>query len=370
MAKRVLIIGGYGNFGALAAERLAMDPNIQLIIAGRSAEKAEALAKNLKAARSVGIAIFDYRSGLEAALEQHQPDIVLHTSGPFQGQDYAVAKACIAAGCHYLDLADARAFVPGITALDEEARANDLLVISGASSVPGLSSAIIDQYLPGFQELTSVEYGIGTAQRTSRGLATTEAVLSYAGEPFETLKDGHMQPVYGWQDFHFRKLPGLGWRGFANCDIPDLSLLPARYPSLQTVRFYAGLEVKIMQVGLWLMSWGHRLRLLPNLKRLARPLLGMSRWFDHFGGDDSLLFMTLSGKGTDGQPRKIRFQVTARKGDGLNIPITPAVILIKKLATDSCKTRGAIPCMGLVSLEEIKAELADLRVEWIATEKA
>ena len=46
--------------------------------------------------------------------------------------------ACIAAGAHYLDLADARDFVARIGTLDAAARAAGVAIISGASSVPAL----------------------------------------------------------------------------------------------------------------------------------------------------------------------------------------------------------------------------------------
>ncbi|MCF6263413.1 MAG: saccharopine dehydrogenase NADP-binding domain-containing protein [Xanthomonadales bacterium] len=49
MSKRVLIIGGYGNFGSVITTMLALEGNIQVIIAGRSLQKAEQLAAELKA---------------------------------------------------------------------------------------------------------------------------------------------------------------------------------------------------------------------------------------------------------------------------------------------------------------------------------
>ncbi|MFN3700748.1 MAG: saccharopine dehydrogenase NADP-binding domain-containing protein [Alphaproteobacteria bacterium] len=49
MVTRVLIIGGYGNFGSFICKQLAQESNLQLIIAGRSHEKAEKLAAELDA---------------------------------------------------------------------------------------------------------------------------------------------------------------------------------------------------------------------------------------------------------------------------------------------------------------------------------
>src|SRR3546814_8303577 len=46
----------------------------------------------------------DITADVCAALARIAPDIVIHTTGPFQAQDHDVAKACIAQGCHYLDL--------------------------------------------------------------------------------------------------------------------------------------------------------------------------------------------------------------------------------------------------------------------------
>ena len=46
---RVLIIGGYGNFGSYISKRLAEENNLQIIIAGRTLSKAQAFAKEINA---------------------------------------------------------------------------------------------------------------------------------------------------------------------------------------------------------------------------------------------------------------------------------------------------------------------------------
>jgi hypothetical protein len=43
-----------------------------------------------------------------------------------------------------VDLADGRDFVCGIDVLDPQAKAAGVLLLSGASSVPALSSAVVD----------------------------------------------------------------------------------------------------------------------------------------------------------------------------------------------------------------------------------
>jgi saccharopine dehydrogenase-like NADP-dependent oxidoreductase len=111
--QRVLILGGYGAFGGLAAERLARVPGIEVIVAGRSAASAQAFAARLAPqamARVCGVGL-DARDVGGLTLGDLRPAVLINATGPYQTQDYRVARAAIDAGVHYLDLADARPFV-------------------------------------------------------------------------------------------------------------------------------------------------------------------------------------------------------------------------------------------------------------------
>ncbi|KTD22535.1 saccharopine dehydrogenase family protein [Legionella londiniensis] len=352
MIKRILILGGYGNFGRFIAKCLARDEAIQLILAGRHIGKAKDLARRLNSVHFPETVYCDIQHNLNQVLEEMSPDVVIHTSGPFQKQGYQVPEACIKNGCHYIDLADARDYVANIEQLDIKAKANNLLLVSGASSVPGLSSAIIEHYLPQFYRLESIEYAIATAQLTNQGLATTAGVLSYAGKPFFTLKHGEKKVIYGWQGLRLKKFWHLNRRLLGNCDIPDLDLFPKCYPRLKNIKFQAGLELKVLHLGLYFLSWFVRLNLLPSLDRFASFLLKFSRWFDVFGHNNTGFYMLLQGKNAEGIEKKIQFDLYAEKGDGLYIPCMPAVLLAKKLTHENLSTRGAMACVGLVSLQE------------------
>jgi hypothetical protein len=276
----------------------------------------------------------------------------VHTTGPFQRQDHRVARAAIAQGCHYLDLADARAFVASIGELDAAARARRVIVVSGASSVPCLTAAVVDHYRPGFARLDAIDYGISAAQQTNRGLATTAAVLSYVGKPFSRLRDGRMQRVFGWQDTHAVRYPELGFRLFGNCDIPDLELFPRRYPELKEIRFAAGHELKLLHAGTWALGWLVRLGPIGPLDAHAGRLLQMASLFDRFGSGRSGLHFFLTGEGRDGQPRRVRFFIVARSGHGPQIPCVPAILLARRLARGEVNVRGARSCLDLISLED------------------
>lgn len=367
MITRVLIIGGYGNFGSFIARMLARENNIQLIIAGRNETKAKEFISSLEAKNIAETAIVDINNNLSESLAIIKPNVVLHTSGPYQEQSYHVAEACIQQGCHYVDLADAREFVANITELDLQAKEQNVLICSGASSVPCLTASIIDRYINEFHKLEKVEYAIATAQLTNRGLATIRAVLSYAGKPFTTLIDGELKNVYGWLGLTWRRFWKLNLRPLGNCDIPDLKLFPERYPDLKTIRFRAGLELKILHIILVSLAGLVRIKLLPSIQPLSKLLLNISFIFDSIGKDDSGFYMTLSGKDKNGNDQYIQFDLVARNGDGLCIPSVPAIIMAKKMANGDVTRTGATPCLDLITMDEYLEVLREFDIKWKTT---
>src|SRR5262245_59474960 len=110
MVARVLIIGGYGNFGGYIARSLAGDAEIRLLVGGRSVARAKAFINSIQPVHPAEAHAIDINGDLPRSLARIAPDVVIHTSGPFQTQDHRVARTCIGQGCHYLDLADARDF--------------------------------------------------------------------------------------------------------------------------------------------------------------------------------------------------------------------------------------------------------------------
>ena len=149
MTDTVLVIGGYGVFGSRLVHQLLEDENFDVVVAGRSLSKAEAFC-----ARHGGRpAAFDIRAtNLSAEIKRLAPQVVVDAAGPFQSYGdtpYRLPSACIDAGAHYLDLSDDAGFAVNIKQLDGAAKAKDLTVLSGVSSVPALSSAVAEPIVSG-----------------------------------------------------------------------------------------------------------------------------------------------------------------------------------------------------------------------------
>lgn len=363
----VLVLGGYGFFGKRISAALASTGLLRVLIGGRDSEYATAAAQALGLPPEQAVALDAYGPHLSASLRRLQADVVIHTAGPFQGQEYSVARAAIEAGCHYVDLADGRQFVTGIGALNREALAAGVSVISGASSVPALSSAVIDRYLPRFKRLDAIRMGISSGARAP-GLATVKGVFSYGGKPIVCWRNGAWVETFGWLDLSRHLFPQpIGKRWLGSCDIPDLELFPQRYPTAQTVSFQAGFASDMGHLVVWGLAALVKAGILRDMRTFSRPLNRLSRWMEPIVSDKGGMFVMLEGEGADGAPLRINWNLIAEQNHGPHIPCGAAIALARKIAAGAALPKGAMPCMGLLTVEEFLEPLRDLQVREIVT---
>ena len=356
---RILVLGGSGVFGERFCRLLADDARFELIVAGRDAARAQQVAQRLcqsGARAAVSHAALDLAQDLDLSLAELRPHLVLHAAGPFQNQDYAVARACVRRGAHYLDLADGAQFVAGIAALDGEARAAGVLVASGASTGPALSSAVVDAVRPAFSRISRITLAISPGNRAPRGKALVEAILTTAGHRLPP--DGGPRETFGWQGLRRLPMPGLGRRWLARIELPELILFRDRYGAA-VIRTRAGLELAILHLGLWALSALPRIGLVRSLLPLARPLQAIADTLEPLGSDRGGMTMEIYGIGRNGRPLRRFWSLIAEAGEGPFVPVVPAAALARRLAAGSGPPAGAGPCMGMLSLADIEAELAD-----------
>lgn len=340
---RVVVIGGTGNFGARICRRLGQESGLEILPSSRRARP--------------GVVPLDLsHADFAARLAALAPRLVIHCAGPYQGQDYRVARAALAAGAHYLDLADGRDFVAGFgAALDKAANSAERSAVSGASTLPALSSAVIDHLLPQFSRLDSIDVVIAPGQRAPRGAATLAGVFGYAGRAFRWWRDASWQTAHGWQEIERRRF-SFGTRLAAACDVPDLELFPARYPGVRDVTFRAALELSVQHYALWLAAALRRAGMPLPIERWAP---GLDRWasrLDRFGSSCGGMSVELRGEGRQGGARRARWEIVARDNHGPEIPCMAAVLLACRIARGDAPPPGARACMGLLGLRDFAPE--------------
>lgn len=361
----ILVIGATGVFGSRLVERLALTSETTILVGARSPKGIDHLIARLSALELKGTlrpCVIDRERVTAADLRALGAHIVVDAAGPFQGQDLQLPEAAIAAGCHFIDLADARDYVARFASLNESARRAGVLAVCGASSTPAISHAALDSFARDLCEPGEVAVYITPGNRAPRGLSVVRAILSYVGRAVSVFEHGRFRDRPGWSLLHRRRLTGLSMRWFSLCETPDLDLIPARFVSVKTARFYAGLELGVLHCGLWTLSWLVRMRLLRSLSSLAAPLHWIASRFEKFGTDRGGMLVEASGSDAQGNCAIAQWGLVAEAGDGPFIPTLPALALIRKLVQGAEATVGAQACVGLLSIEEIVREFDGLGI--------
>lgn len=116
-----LLYGANGYTGELIA-REAVARGIKPILAGRSAEKIEPLARELGCESRV----FDV-----AQPQLQGVELVLHCAGPFMYTAAPMVQACLDAGAHYLDITGEIAVFEAVFRRDAEAKQRNVALIPG-----------------------------------------------------------------------------------------------------------------------------------------------------------------------------------------------------------------------------------------------
>ena len=366
---RILVLGGYGGFGARLSRRL-VGRGHDVIVAGRSLAKAEAFCV---AHSGMTPLVADRNGDIGPILVAHRPDVLIDAAGPFQDSGYAVPLACARAGVSYIDLADARAFVTGIGALDEAARTAGVAIIAGASSVPALSGAVARRLAEGMNAVRTVEIAISASNHATAGASIASAILSYVGRPVRLWRGRRWDRGWGWQELRretFRVAGARDLRGrwVAIADVPDHDLLPETLPGRPAVIFRAGTESALQTIGLWLLSWSVRWFSLGGLTRLAlvmQPLQRLSRWMS-----DGRSAMTVRVKGEAGGAFVERqWTLVAADGDGPEIPTLAAVLLAEAVAAGTIAP-GARDAGRLLDLDTFEPLFQTLSIDHAITERA
>ncbi|MGQ0799855.1 MAG: DUF4166 domain-containing protein [Pseudomarimonas sp.] len=356
---RIIVVGGYGVFGERVLRLLARDGHT-LWVAGRDDGRVAAAAETLGAQ-----ALQLDRTGDLSALAQIAPDVVVDAAGPFHAygeQPYRLVEACLEAGINYLDLCDDSDFCAGISGLDERARSRGLFALSGASSVPAISSAAVVELAKDMVHIEAIDSVILPGNRAPRGHSVIASILAQCGSEGRLWQAGRWVPMRGWSQPRSYSLEvdakkrRRGWL----VKVPDLILFPAHFVA-RSVSFRAGLELPVMNHFLAVLSWLRSRWRLPLRGWAVSLVESVARWLLPFGSDLGGMQVEVSGhmmRAGQLTACRRRWTLLARSGAG---PWVPA-IAVRALLRGPLPASGARPCIEEVSLARIESAMADLAI--------
>ena len=354
----VLVFGATGLFGELLVRRLACEQNYTVVGVARNQSRLNALQTDT----GISTAVVDINEevSVAATLRQWSPFAVVDCAGPFQfyGNDpYCFARQVLHAGSHYIDIADAPAFVCGITELDSLARERSLLAISGASSAPAISAAAVDRLVEALQTIALIEIAIVPGNRARRTLSVMKAIMGQIGQPFLLTRHNQQETVHGWTETKEINLslpasaPVCG-RLASLVNTPELLLFPKRYKAA-SVAVFAGLEMRGFHRLLQLCGKMVQTGVLPSLLPLVKPARLIASGFERFGSDVGGMQVRVIGDNSRGQILRRTWDLVAGDGNGPNIPTLPVSVLLDKLDSGLYEA-GARHSCGEVSLNDLQ----------------
>jgi hypothetical protein len=147
----------------------------------------------------------------------------------------------------------------------------------------------------------------------------------------------------------------FGNRWGALCDVPDLELLPARYPTATTVRFHAALEFRMQHAVLWGLAGLIRLGVPVPVERWCVRLDQLASGMDRFGGEWGGMRVSVVGQRNGGRVRRT-WQLKAPALNGPEIPCMATLALVRKLARGEQFEPGARAGAGVLPLADFQPQ--------------
>lgn len=350
----VVVIGGYGVFGSRICELLVKDGH-SVFIAGRNLNDAQALANTLNA-KAVEID----RSADLSKIGHLQATAVIDASGPYHayGNDpYRLVRYCLKNGINYIDLSDSAEFTLGIAQFDELAKANKCFALSGASSVPAVSSAVVTELSRDFDSLDSIEITILPGNKAPRGHSVVASILSQVGLPLTLWRGGKWRLQTCWAEKKAYTFANGQKRQAKTIGAPDLAMFPTHFKA-GSVIFRAGLELGILNLAVQIIASMNRLFGRPPPLWLLRLCHRIAVPTKAFGTDAGGMIVDVIGP-SKGNIYRNRWQLWATDGDG---PYIPTITARAILAKHSQIPNGARACLSDISLDDLRSAFSDLAV--------
>jgi lysine 6-dehydrogenase len=340
---RVLLLGGAGNSGRrTAAELLRLEGVDTLTLAARRGEAAARVAGVLGGRDgnvvTLGLDVGD-RDRLVQAARGH--DVVVSCAGPAREVEIPAVKGCIEAGTPYASLCDDHVVTAESLALDDDAKAAGVTVVSGCGLSPGVTNLMAAYAARSLDRVDEIEVAVAYSLNDSSGDSTMFHLLHelsrdapYVSE-FLTVhgRAGDLpRPVYFPEP--------VGWVETFTCGHPEPVTAPRVYPGLRAVRFRVGLTERAAMDALRAVAAAK----LPRLRnQVARTSTRMLRSLPPRGAAWTAARVDVWGE-NDGKAEVVSLGVVDHITNLTSLPLTHTAIALGS---------GAVDRPGINTVEEV-----------------
>ena len=334
MSETILVLGGYGTTGKTLCELLLEHGGGDVVVAGRSPEKARAAAAELGARFSGRVTARAADAADAASLARALDGVgLVAVAASVLKHAGTVAQAALDAGVDYFDLLlSGEAKFAALEGLRPRLEAEGRCFVTDGGIHPGLSAALVRALAPAFGRLEraavggllKVDWGAYDFQRST----IHEFANEFRDYRVEALRDGAWVRLE-WRDamrsFDF----GPPW-GSERCTLmymKELELLPQQLPSLRDCGFYVSgfnkvADTVVVPLGMPVMKWSPDTLGKPYSRLLAWSLRRFSR--PPYG---TVFQVEAEGKGPAGDALSAGLRITRADGYWLTAAAAAACLL-------------------------------------------
>lgn len=261
--------------------------------------------------------------------------VAVNCAGPFFDASLALPQACLEVGCHYVDIAEDRAWCRRIRALNGEFRARSLTAAFGCSSVPGISSALALVARENIETVEKARVTLFLGNANPKGKAAVRSMAAQMGTAFRDSEVVSLPPPFGRRRVF----------NFESADADEMpKLVGARRVAIR-VGFEIGLATRLFGVASRLgPAWSEK------LTRLLAGVGSLLRWVGHSGGVVQVELFRPDGSA-------VRASVSHGR-DGQRMAALPAAFVAEALYRKETGITGAVQAHDVLGARALLERLA------------
>jgi hypothetical protein len=238
--------------------------------------------------------------------------------------------------------------------MEPRIRSSGIRVLTACSSFSTLSALAVR--LSGMADPVRVTGFIAPAARFTATPGSSASLLLSVGRPISVLRDGKLVTRIGWLERRLLPMPAPIGRIHGHLfESADALMLPRIWPGLRTVESYVDSRIPGLNAFL---STAARLTFLRELAQRGRAIgLTLAR---RLGSATGALAFEM-----EGCDREIsRHAFLAKRGSEV-IPVAPAVLAARSLASNEFEPRGLVPSDRQVDRQAMQDFMRSAGIEFI-----
>ncbi|MBI5118229.1 saccharopine dehydrogenase NADP-binding domain-containing protein [Candidatus Poribacteria bacterium] len=282
--KKIVVLGGCGQAGRAIVRLLLERTDASVVIAGRSLEKAQALANDMRrmhAGAQVAASCADAvkPASLGDAFRGADIVIVASTTANFTAN---VVRACLDARCDYFDILDSPEVADILNQFAQQAKKAGRLFITQGGLAPGMPAAIVRLAHASLDNLRGARLGLALSLKTAERYEQVYDVFDFIVKTRPVAFEGGV-----WRKKSLGDTTTIdygdrfGSRQSFAIDMPELHALPEQL-GLEDLSIYAASPNQMVDYLLKKLIMGlHRIRPRLGWPTLARLIFRASKQMAH-----------------------------------------------------------------------------------------